>query len=288
MRIKRPYGFTIVELVVVIAVIGILAGIVAINYAPWQLSLAENAVKSDLLNVATSLENEKNFGSGYPSTFPSSFQPSDNVILEMTTTAAGKFCINGYHTKYPAIRMSISSDQKNTVREYLCSGGSTGVVAGGTIPDSPTGVNIAPSFDDWTLTGTASYNSSTGELTMGTNGTATSPLVRVNGSASVALNAKYYATVQSAQTSLQPYGGWHSHGGYYAADGTTAATNSGGYVGNGCARKVTLGSWNLSQNGTCAYATGPNVTYAKVTFYSAASGYASTDLKIKDVSLVLN
>lgn len=280
-------GFTIVEMMIVIVVIGIIATIVSLNFPTWQSTIAKNSVKSDLMNVATSFENEKNFNNGYPSTFPNNIKPSSNVILEMTNAGTGKYCVNGYHAQYPTIRMSINSDQKNIVQNSLCSGSSTGAVIGGTIPNSPTGVNIAPSLDNWTLTGTATYNSSTGELTLGTNGTATSPLVRVNGVTGININAQFYATTQAAYAGFQPNGGWHSGSTYWASDGTTAATNSGGYTANGCAQQLTLGSWNPS-SGSCWFGLGPNVVYVKIALYSSAAGYSSPDLKFKSPSFILN
>jgi prepilin-type N-terminal cleavage/methylation domain-containing protein len=67
---KRPYtndrGFTIVELLVVIVVIGILAAITIVSYANIQSRANDSAIKSDLKNMATSLEVWKVDNGGYP------------------------------------------------------------------------------------------------------------------------------------------------------------------------------------------------------------------------------
>lgn len=284
----KSKGFTIVEVMMVVVLISIIASITILNYNSWQEKIAKKAVTSDLTIAATAFENERNFNNAYPGTFPSSLTVSQNVVLEMTNAGAGKYCINGYNTKYSSIRLSINSDQKNTVNEFLCSGATTGSTLGGTIPSAPTGTNIAPAFSSWTLAGTATYNASTDELTLGSNGSAVSPLVRVNNVNGLAVNAQFYATVQSPYATLQPKGGWHSGASYFGADGTTAVTNSANYTANGCAKQVTLNSWNPSAQGDCTYALGSNVIYVKVGLYSVASGFASSDLKIKSISFVLN
>jgi Tfp pilus assembly protein PilE len=277
----KKTGFTIVELVVIITVIGILVSIGVVGYGSWQKRAAINVVKTDLTNAAAAMENTRNFSNSYPSSFPVNYQPSSNVVMEMTTTTPGKYCINAYHAKDTSIRMSVYSDEGQKVREFLCIGTTSGSVIGGTIPPTPRGVNLAPSFASWTLSGGATYNASTKELTLGATGTAVSPKVRVNGVAGMNINGMFYATTQSPNVTFQPHGGWLSGAAYYMADGISPATNTWGYTGNGCAGKVTLNSWNSSMTGDCGYALGNNVEYASVSL-SGGNGYASPDIKIKD------
>jgi prepilin-type N-terminal cleavage/methylation domain-containing protein len=66
-KVDSSRAFTIVELVLVIVVIGILAGITTIAWSGWRQNAAKSEVKSDLLTVASAMESAKNFGSGYPS-----------------------------------------------------------------------------------------------------------------------------------------------------------------------------------------------------------------------------
>lgn len=54
-------GFTIVELVVVIVVMGILATITVASYGNWRERTVTNQIKSDLNGVATAMENVRNF-----------------------------------------------------------------------------------------------------------------------------------------------------------------------------------------------------------------------------------
>jgi len=288
MNIKiRAKGFTVVELAVVISVIGILATVTTVAYGNWRDGLAEDQVKSDLLQVAASMNTAKNFNNGYPSSIPTSFKPTPDVVLDMTTTSSGSYCINGFHARFPAIRMSIRSGSDSTPKNSLCSGGSSGSTVGGTVPNAPTGSNVSPDLSEWTLGGTATYNSTSKEITFGATGTATSPLVRVNGVTAIDVNGQFSANVQSAHANLQPNGGWHMSIYYYASDGTTPVTNSANYTGNGCARAVQLGGgWNPSAS-NCSFSLGTNVIYTKVVLRGPNSGYTSSDLKIKDTTFTL-
>lgn len=49
-------GFTIVELIVVIAVIAILAGLVIVGYGQWRSNLTNSEVKNDLSAAATAMD----------------------------------------------------------------------------------------------------------------------------------------------------------------------------------------------------------------------------------------
>lgn len=87
-------GFTIVELVVVIAIIGILATITVVSYGSWRTTTTQNQLKSDLNGVASAMESARTFGNTYPATVPSTFTPSGGVVLSGGGTSGGKnFCI---------------------------------------------------------------------------------------------------------------------------------------------------------------------------------------------------
>jgi prepilin-type N-terminal cleavage/methylation domain-containing protein len=102
-------GFTIVELSVVIAVLGILAGIAIISYGAWRANVASKELKSDLTGMRTAMESERNFGSGYPLSLPSTFTASTNVTLTYYSGTATAYCINGVSKADSSVKYFIDS-----------------------------------------------------------------------------------------------------------------------------------------------------------------------------------
>lgn len=85
---QRRTGFTIIELLVIIVVISILAGITIVGYGSWQRRVAGKTAQSDLLQVKTAMKNSLNFQSTYPSSasqLASSFSPSAGIELVVKT-----------------------------------------------------------------------------------------------------------------------------------------------------------------------------------------------------------
>jgi len=58
---KSQTGFTIVELLVVIVIIGILVTIGIVAYGPWRQSLNKSQLHSDLHALAATMEDARNF-----------------------------------------------------------------------------------------------------------------------------------------------------------------------------------------------------------------------------------
>lgn len=81
-------GFTIVELIVIIVVISALALISYVGYGNVQHRIADDAVRNDLRQAASTLEGYKNFANNYPSNLAGTgFVPSQNVALSLYTNA---------------------------------------------------------------------------------------------------------------------------------------------------------------------------------------------------------
>ena len=95
LKFKRQSAFTIVELIVAIAIIAILAGIVLVSYGAWRNSNATSSLKSDLVQAASVMESSRNFGNKYPLTLPATFTPSANNTILLSMPDEKSFCIDG-------------------------------------------------------------------------------------------------------------------------------------------------------------------------------------------------
>lgn len=152
-----PKGFTIVEMLAVVTVIGILAGVVIVGYGAWRNAIVGDAIKSDLNGLSAAMENARNFSNGYPATIPATFQPSSGVTLTLQTgNTYDWYCVSGassqgnelYYldsvTKGDPIAGSCPSAQQNLIKNpvpsnaanYVSSGASTIAV---TFPTSASG-----------------------------------------------------------------------------------------------------------------------------------------------------
>jgi prepilin-type N-terminal cleavage/methylation domain-containing protein len=116
----KTNGFTITELILVVTVIGILAGIVIVGYGAWRDKSATSQVKSDLTNVAAAMESARTFGNQYPSysvgttfdgtnTTKSVFTQTSGVALSYASGSGTTYCINGQSTVRSGITYFVSS-----------------------------------------------------------------------------------------------------------------------------------------------------------------------------------
>lgn len=281
-RTKR-YGFTIVELLIVIVVIAILAAIVTVAYRGLQDRAAFSTMASDLAAASRAFDLYKVDNDTYPSSMPSTVKASKDIVLSATIAPQGEYCINAYHINKPTLKSSWHSNSKLQQSSH-CSGAAIGTTAGGAVPAAPRGVNIAPSFSQWVLTGTATYNNSTQEIDLGSNGTARSPLIRVDQPGSFSYTIDAYTTAQASN--FTPQGGYLSGMSYYGSDSVTPALNSNNYTSNGCARAVPLNTWQTPAT-SCGYAGGPNVYYITYNFSSGNSQW-SPNLIMRNPVLTLS
>jgi prepilin-type N-terminal cleavage/methylation domain-containing protein len=109
--LSKNKGFTIVELIVVIAVIAILAAIMIATYGSWQKSIITNQVKSELNAATQAMEDMRNFTNGYPATIPATYTPSDDVTLAVTLSIPTEFCIDGVSTLDDSVEFYVYSKQ---------------------------------------------------------------------------------------------------------------------------------------------------------------------------------
>ena len=117
----QPKGFTIVELLVVIVVIGILATITTVAYNGVQ----KNAVGSQMKQIVQTAFKKMKLANAdteiYPTSFPTDLKIPETMGVALTEVATGKeFCINITSQKYTDLQWSMSQD--GVLKEGLCTG----------------------------------------------------------------------------------------------------------------------------------------------------------------------
>ncbi len=130
MKISKS-GFTIVELLIVIVVIGILAAITIIAYNSMQQRALTATLSSDLTGAAKQMGLVYASTGAYPSSFPSAVKASQNVSLSLSQ-ATGGFCINGEVTTNSSIQWYYDSTTGSPAQ---------GACSGAVIPGSELGTN---------------------------------------------------------------------------------------------------------------------------------------------------
>lgn len=86
------HGFTIVELLIVIVVIGILVSVAVVGYSGVQKTTANKVMQSDLDQVGGDMQRVANMNNGvYPTTLPSTITSSPNVTLTLKKSGTYNF-----------------------------------------------------------------------------------------------------------------------------------------------------------------------------------------------------
>lgn len=114
---KRPEaffsrGFTIVELLIVIVVIGILAAIVIIAFNGVQKRATEASIESDLRNAATQMGLTKTETGSYPSgtDTPSNVRSSRDNTISYRSTTPDRYCLEASNPGYTDVTHHITQD----------------------------------------------------------------------------------------------------------------------------------------------------------------------------------
>lgn len=112
MATKHKNGFTIVELLVVIAVIGLLATLTIFAFGSWRARTAKTEVQNDLRNSNSAANNYRTFNNVFPdaSTFVTIYTPSRNVTLTYTLRSGNaSYCLKGQSTAEPTVIWYVDS-----------------------------------------------------------------------------------------------------------------------------------------------------------------------------------
>lgn len=124
-------GFTIIELMVVIAVLVVIATIAILGYGKWREKATTDAVHADLKAAATAMEQEKNFRGVYPGStscapgapcnhaLPDSFKSHSANIKVYIQNSGHDFCLEGTSND-PGLKFHIRSSN-NKIQTGGCS-----------------------------------------------------------------------------------------------------------------------------------------------------------------------
>lgn len=112
-------GFTIVELVVAIAVIAILAAVVVVSYNGWRTRMAETEVKHNLTTAASKLKDHRTWNNAYPATLAEVFSPSGKVTVTYVLSGAN-YCLRGASTDVSSVRLYINSATSQEITTTAC------------------------------------------------------------------------------------------------------------------------------------------------------------------------
>jgi prepilin-type N-terminal cleavage/methylation domain-containing protein len=111
-RKSKESGFTLIEILVVILIIGILASIAVPVFLNQRKKSVEAGMKSDLKNAASAMEQEMTQNGGkYPSSIPIYDKQSANnqIFLDSTKSSANSYCLQARNTSYAELKFSYSS-----------------------------------------------------------------------------------------------------------------------------------------------------------------------------------
>ena len=109
---KKASGFTIIEVITTITIIGILVGITVFSIGNWRTRTAQNEVSSDLHNVASAMEAARNFSTGYPASIPTTFRASPNVTVTLRSSTSSTYCVEAASKVVTTVVYKVSNSNR--------------------------------------------------------------------------------------------------------------------------------------------------------------------------------
>lgn len=109
---KQEHGFTLIELIAVMLIIGILSAIAIPIYLNQQKTARQLSVQTDISNTAVQIAQMK-FSGKYPTTLPSEIKTSPGVQLRMKTSVdRSTSCVDGNYITTPSIVYHLTVTEK--------------------------------------------------------------------------------------------------------------------------------------------------------------------------------
>lgn len=123
-QLPNKTGFTIVELLVVIVVLGILVSVSYFGFSTWRDRVAESELKSDLNGLYSAMESARSWSNGYPvlaqgtvfdgnTTTKNIFTQSTNVKITYSRGDNKAYCVNAISKARPSILMFLDTSNGN-------------------------------------------------------------------------------------------------------------------------------------------------------------------------------
>lgn len=251
-------GFTIVELVVVIAIIGILVTITVVSYGAWHKSTLIAKVKSDLNGAVSAMESARTFNNIYPATVPSSIVSSSGVMLSGGSTDGKAYCVDGTSVEDATITYYVDSTSSSK-------GAQTGTCA--TRPNLPS-PDIPSNLAIMWSTGTQvdlSWNAAA-------NASSYTAECAFDSAFIVGLQSVTVATVTATISGLSPGSTYYCHVNATNANGTSGWTPSLSTT----ASNDMLAWWKFNGDATDSSGNGSTGIVAGATLTTGATGSANT------------
>lgn len=122
--IKKHTGFTIVELILVIAILGVIVLITVFGFSSWRERTATTEVKNELQSAAIALKDQMNFSNSYPATsaaFTTLYKPKADVTLTYSTPDSGaSYCLKAQSNVVGTVVWYINSTTSQTPTINVC------------------------------------------------------------------------------------------------------------------------------------------------------------------------